>query len=189
MCEELALERLIKRIKQSFAAFPDPRTGKNTQYEMIDAGMGAFSVFFTQSPSFLGHQQGRKRSKGRCKAESLFGMDQIPSDNQMRSLLDPVAPSDVSPVFRDIYQRLERAEGWIVFDRKAIVCWLQQMGRSTTRRRRYIMTIVVPGVEQWEDQLRSQWADAGDCTAGERASDCTGTGVYPAARRAGETRP
>ena len=28
----------------------------------------------------------------------------------MRSLLDPVAPSNVSPVFRDIYQRLERAE-------------------------------------------------------------------------------
>lgn len=57
MYEELALERLIKRIKQSFEAFPDPRTGKNTQYEMIDAGMGAFSVFFTQSPSFLGVTQ------------------------------------------------------------------------------------------------------------------------------------
>jgi hypothetical protein len=76
---------------------------------MVDAGMGAFSVYFTQSPSFLASQQDMKRRKGQCNAESLFGMDQLPSDNQIRALLDPVAPSSVAPVFRDVYHRLERA--------------------------------------------------------------------------------
>ena len=109
MFEELALDRLVKRIKQSFGEFCDVRKGQNTQYDMVDAGMGAFSVFLTQSPSFLAHQEDLKRRKGRCNAESLFGMEQIPSDNQIRSLLDPVAPSYVAPVFRDIYHRLDRA--------------------------------------------------------------------------------
>jgi hypothetical protein len=109
MFEELGLDRLVKRIKQSFGEFCDVRTGQNTQYDMVDAGMGAFSVFFTQSPSFLSYQQDMKQRKGRSNAESLFGMVQIPSDNQIRSLLDPVAPSYVSGVFRDIYHRLDRA--------------------------------------------------------------------------------
>ena len=110
MLEELGVDRLVKCIKQNFGEFCDVRTGQNTQYDMVDAGMGAFSVFFTQSPSFLAHQQDMKRRKGRCNAESLFEMEQIPSDNQIRSLLDPVAPSSVTSVFRDIYHRLDRTE-------------------------------------------------------------------------------
>jgi hypothetical protein len=108
MFEELRLDSLVKRIKQRFGEFPDVRKGKNKQYDLVDAGMGAFSVFFTQSPSFLAHQEDMKRRKGSCNAESLFGLEQIPSDNQIRALLDPVAPSNVSAVFRDVYQRLER---------------------------------------------------------------------------------
>jgi len=109
MFEELRLERLVQRIKQSFGGFCDVRTGQNRQYAMVDAGMGAFSVFFTQSPSFLAYQEDLKRRQGRCNAESLFGMERIPSDNQIRSLLDPVAPSYVSGVFRDVYHRMDRA--------------------------------------------------------------------------------
>ena len=109
MFEELGLDHLVKRIKQSFGEFCDVRTGQNTQYDMVEAGMGAFSVFFTQSPSFLAHQEALKHRTGHSNAESLFGMEQIPSDNQIRSLLDSVAPSYVSGVFRDIYHRLDRA--------------------------------------------------------------------------------
>jgi hypothetical protein len=109
MYEELSPENLISRIQQSFGEFRDVRKGKNTQYGMVDAGVGAFSVFFTQSPSFLSFQEDMKKANGRCNAESLFGMQQIPCDNQIRSLLDPVAPSSVAPVFRDIFERLERS--------------------------------------------------------------------------------
>ena len=109
MYEELSPGRLISLIKQSFGEFRDDRKGKNTQYDMIDAGVGAFSVFFTQSPSFLSAQEDMKKANGRCNAESLFGMQQVPSDNQIRALLDPVAPSAVSPVFREIFEQLERS--------------------------------------------------------------------------------
>jgi hypothetical protein len=42
MLKELSLEHLVKRIKESFGEFCDARTGQNTQYDMVDAGMGAF---------------------------------------------------------------------------------------------------------------------------------------------------
>lgn len=106
--EELRLGRLVKCIQQSFRGFCDLRTGQNKQYDMVDAGMGAFSVFFTQSASFLAHQEDMERRTGRSNANSLFEMEKVPCDNQIRSLLDPVEPSAVNSVFRDIYHRLDR---------------------------------------------------------------------------------
>jgi hypothetical protein len=55
MYEKLKLARMIKGLEEAFAGFPEHRRGQNNHYELADAGMGAFSVFFTQSPSFLAH--------------------------------------------------------------------------------------------------------------------------------------
>lgn len=109
MMETLAIDCLIKELKLLFAEFPDLRTGSNSQYEMADAGMGAFSVFFTQCASFLEYQEEMKRLKGRSNAENLFGMRNIPSDSHIRSLLDPVSPKLLSGLYRLIFARLEAA--------------------------------------------------------------------------------
>jgi hypothetical protein len=90
-----------------FEEFPDLRTGKNSQYEMTDAGLGAFSVFFTQCASFLEYQEEMKRLKGRSNAENLFGMRTIPSDSHIRSLLDPVSSEYLVPMYRLVFERLE----------------------------------------------------------------------------------
>ena len=110
MLEELKLPRMIKRLEQSCEEFPDLRTGKNSVYDLADVGMSAFSVFFTQSPSFLAHQRDMKLRKGRSNAESLFELSDIPSDNQIRNLLDPVSPEYVQPVYRHIFLALEQTE-------------------------------------------------------------------------------
>ena len=107
MLSELRLSRMIKRLEQACAGFLDIRTGKNSVYELADVGMSAFSVFFTQSPSFLAHQRDMKLRKGRCNAETLFHLNELPSDNQIRNLLDPVSPEHVQPVYRDIFLALE----------------------------------------------------------------------------------
>ena len=72
--------------RATVATFPDKRTGKNTHYSLVDAALGAFAVFFTQSPSFLAYQRLMEGSKGKSNAQSLFGIHQIPSDNQIRNL-------------------------------------------------------------------------------------------------------
>ena len=108
MYEALKLTRMIKSLEQAFEKFPEHRRGKNSQYELADAGMGAFSVFFTQSPSFLAYQRDLKLRKGRSNAEKLFALRDIPSDNQIRSLLDPISPKHLEGYYRQIFQALER---------------------------------------------------------------------------------
>ena len=92
MDEALKLVRMLKGLEEAFEGFPEHRRGKNNQYKLADAGMGAFSVFFTQSPSFLVHQRDMQLRKGRSNAEKLFALREIPSDNQICNLLDPVSP-------------------------------------------------------------------------------------------------
>jgi hypothetical protein len=46
-----------------------------------------------QPPSFLAHQRRLKKRKGREISQTLFPVARLPSDNQLRNLLDPVAPS------------------------------------------------------------------------------------------------
>ena len=108
MYEALKLTRMIKGLEQAFEKFPEHRRGKNSQYELADAGLGAFSVFFTQSPSFLAYQRDLKLRKGRSNAEKLFTLRDIPSDNQIRSLLDPISPKYMEGYYRKIFQDLER---------------------------------------------------------------------------------
>lgn len=108
MKERGLFDTIVGSFRQRLSSLPDKRTGKNTRYGMEDAALSAFSVFFTQTPSFLAYQRMMEGSKGKSNAQSLFGVHQIPSDNQIRDLLDPVAPEHVFPVFEDILQVLEQ---------------------------------------------------------------------------------
>lgn len=100
-------DAMIASLQQAMEKFPDNRTGKNIQYDIMDAATGAFSVFFTQCPSFLAHQKLLEQKHGLSNAKTLFGMQSIPSDNQIRNLLDGVNPSFLSPVFTDCLNALQ----------------------------------------------------------------------------------
>jgi hypothetical protein len=73
---------------------------------MADAALGAFAVFFVQSPSFLAHQRDMQRARGQNNAASLFGVDQVPSDERIRNLLDPIAPEQLPPPFWRVLEQL-----------------------------------------------------------------------------------
>lgn len=49
-----------------------------------------------------------ERLKGQSNAGSLFQIEQIPSDPQIRNLLDPLAVSTLYPIFRKVYAELEQ---------------------------------------------------------------------------------
>ena len=90
------LESLIGAVRRCCAGFPDQRTGTNVRYSMADIGMGAFSLFFVQSPSFLDFQRRLEAGHGRSNCQTLFGMSRIPTDNHIRAMLDAVAGSRVA---------------------------------------------------------------------------------------------
>ncbi len=105
-CEPFAFDNLVDQFRFVIEEFPDKRTGNNTRYTIEDAALGAFSIFFTQSPSFLAFQDAMQKAKGKSNAQTLFTMDQIPSDNHIRDLMDVVHPSYVFPMFSYIFDGL-----------------------------------------------------------------------------------
>lgn len=103
----VSLYALLPFLERAIAQFPDSRTGANTRYTIRDIGLSAFSVFFSQSPSFLAHQQSMQQSKGSSNARTVFGLTDIPTDVWIRTLLDPVSPCSLEPVFRSVFQLLD----------------------------------------------------------------------------------
>ena len=107
--EPLACDHLVQTLYQPFAALPDCRKGKPNQYAITDAALGAFAVFLTQPPSFLVYQRTMRPAQGRSHANSLLGMGEIPWDTQIRTLLNPIDPAQLFPVFEGVYEALERS--------------------------------------------------------------------------------
>jgi len=101
-------DELVDSLRRTLAALPDRRTGDNTHYSMADIGLSAFSVFFTQSPSFLSAQKTLEKNKGRSNAQSLFQIAEIPCDNHIRQSLDPVPPDQLFPLYDEVYQALRQ---------------------------------------------------------------------------------
>jgi len=103
-------KNLIDEFCRVLEELPDYRTGENTQYEIKDAALGAFAAFFMQSPSFLSYQRTLEKKNCKSNANSLFGIDKIPSNNQIRNLLDLQEPKQLYPVFSKVIKKMEEED-------------------------------------------------------------------------------
>lgn len=110
MAKTLSFAALCSLLVDTFEHVADPRTGANKRYALRDVLLGAFSVFFTQCPSFLAYQRRMQQTKGRNNAHSLFGVAHIPTDAQTRNLLDGVNPADLRAPFWAILEKLMAEE-------------------------------------------------------------------------------
>ncbi len=106
MAAKLSFDRLRSILVATVTHLPDYRTRPNTLYELSDAALGAFAVFFMQSASFLAYQRDMQRTHGHNNAQSLFGIEQVPSDPHIRNLLDPIAPEHLAGPFWRIFEHL-----------------------------------------------------------------------------------
>lgn len=106
MGQTLSFERLRTILVATAMQLPDARSGPNITYELADVVLGAFAVFFMQSPSFLAHQRDMQRNQGRNNARSLFGIDEVPTDPHIRNLLDPIAPEHLAAPFWQVFEQL-----------------------------------------------------------------------------------
>lgn len=106
MSKDLKFKGLMGILARALEPIPDERKGPNRRYALKDAVLAAFSVFFMQSPSFLAHQRHMQQQQGRNNAHSLFGLKRIPSDGQIRNLLDEVDEAWLCDVFWEVDKRL-----------------------------------------------------------------------------------
>lgn len=105
----ISFDMMVRQLRMTIHNFPDKRTGNNMQYSIEDIALSCFSIFFTQSPSFLAFQKSMQKNKGVNNAQSLFGIQKIPSDNHIRDMMDVVPPETVFPVFSFIAEALDAA--------------------------------------------------------------------------------
>ena len=100
-------DTIVEELHGCSEKLPDNRTGENTQYEIKDAVLSSFGVFFAQAASFLAYQRLMAENKGGNNLQNLFRVEAIPSDNQIRNLLDGLEPGLLASVFAHSLQELE----------------------------------------------------------------------------------
>jgi hypothetical protein len=61
-----------------------------------------------KDPSLLAFD--KRRHNPNDNFRSIFGIDQVPCDSQMRTILDPINPDDLRPLYTEVFHRLQRAK-------------------------------------------------------------------------------
>jgi hypothetical protein len=104
----MSFESLLGFFEAVMVTIKDPRQPSNVlRHYVKDAILSAFSAFFRQCESFLEHQRQMQVQRGRDNAQNLFEVERIPSDNQIRNILDEIAASTLFPIFDWVYQSLQ----------------------------------------------------------------------------------
>jgi hypothetical protein len=101
----LSADALYRLVRNAFERLPDHRHQYAT-IPLADAISSGFAMFSLKDPSLLAFD--RRRSDQNMK--TLFGIGQIPSDTQMREILDPIEPDLLRPVFNDVFRQLQRGK-------------------------------------------------------------------------------
>ena len=113
--KHLHMDAMLSTLHQQFSAIPDVRRGK-IDISLADALMSGFAMFSLKDPSLLAFDQ-RRRNDGNLGR--IYGISKVPSDTQMREILDPVNPDHLRPLFRDVFRQLQRGkalEPMVYFD-------------------------------------------------------------------------
>jgi Transposase DDE domain len=100
----LHFDALIQRLRQRVETFAEQR--RCPCYPLADALMAGLAVFSLKDPSLLAFC-GRALDHN---LHSVFGLQSIPSDTQMREILDEVDPDWLRPAFKDVFRQGQRGK-------------------------------------------------------------------------------
>ncbi len=114
--EALSLQNIMTYYRKRWSTATDVRKpSNNAKYKVADGILAAFSVFFMQSSSFLEHQRLLQNKKGRSNARSLFQVEEIPSDPQIRNLVDPLSSTYFQEDFWFLLDKLKEEQHLLKF--------------------------------------------------------------------------
>jgi hypothetical protein len=100
----LHFDALIQRVRTRFEILPEQR--RRPLFPLADALMAGLALFSLKDPSLLAFC-GRALDHN---LRSVFGLQAIPSDTQMREILDEVAPHQLRPVFKEVFRQVQRGK-------------------------------------------------------------------------------
>ena len=109
--QSLTLEAMMNMLSTRFAHIPDTRHPERIDYSLHDTLMSGFAMMFFQHPSLLEFQRKMQQRRSRCNLETIFGVHEVPSDTQMREILDGVPVEWLRQVLPELFAKVRRV-GW-----------------------------------------------------------------------------
>ena len=104
--KHLSADGLFRQIRQGMASIKDHRP-KNIGIPLVDALMSGLAMFALKDPSLLAFDVRRATPEN---LGNVFGIKVIPSDTQMRTILDGVEPDHLRPLFKEVFSQLQRGK-------------------------------------------------------------------------------
>jgi hypothetical protein len=102
--KHLNADALRRQLADAFQQVPDARV--RPTISLADALMSGFALFALKDPSLLAFDE--RRNDPDSNLHSLFGIQVIPSDSQLRDILDAVDPEQLRPCFTALFRQLQR---------------------------------------------------------------------------------
>ena len=107
--QDLSADSLFRLIGSQFDRLADSRAAAAAvEVPLGDALMSAFAMFSLKDPSLLAFDERRRDPNDNFR--TIYGIDRVPCDSQMRSILDPVDPAELRPLFQDVFRCLQRGK-------------------------------------------------------------------------------
>ena len=105
--ERLSASGLFQVVRAGFEKIVDQRTAELIKISLADVLMSAFAMFSLKDPSLLAFDK-RRQTEGNL--QQVYGLEQTPSDTQMRTTLDEVEPADLKVLYTDVFRELQRGK-------------------------------------------------------------------------------
>ena len=100
---------LLKRVRAGFDRIKEHRAGQ-INIILSDALMSGFALFALKDPSLLAFDERRETATEVANLRTVYGIESVPCDTQMRTILDDVEPDALRPIYKDVFRQLQRSK-------------------------------------------------------------------------------
>ena len=108
--KHLSFNALRSMIADKFVDIQDSRAS-NVSNSMADVMLSGLACMYFQSDSLLEFQRNMERKQQRNNLRSMFSVQNLPTDQGMRNVIDKVdAESVFRPILKDLFSRLQRGK-------------------------------------------------------------------------------
>jgi len=106
----LGFAALRKIISERLCETEDCRQQGKVDYTLHDCLMSAFAMMFFQDPSLLEFQRRMQESINHNNLKTIFNIEAIPKDTQLRDVLDQCPTDKLEKVYADFFYHLQRSK-------------------------------------------------------------------------------
>ena len=108
--KHLSFSALRKMLSRRFLEIADFRQEGKVEHRVHDVLMSGFAMMFYHDSSLLQFQQRLQEAIHKNNLQTLFQVESIPKDSQMREVMDEVESRELEPLFEDFFRPLQRGK-------------------------------------------------------------------------------